>query len=389
MIGFLIWLDLGILRHKATDLSLLEALALAIFWISLGLSFALVVYLLYAPHGLGRALQTGIDSRTAVTHYITAYLVEESLSLDNLFVIALILQSLRIPLQFQQRVLMWGIVGAIIMRGIIIVLGVYLVQHFTWMNYIFGSILLFSAIKLLRDSQQPEIHPTQGAMTRFVQRFIALSPDTGSGKFFIRQGNAWFITPLFIAVLMVETADLLFAVDSIPAVLGISSDSFIIFSSNIFAILGLRALYFVLAAAIQQLRYLNVTLVVILGFIGVKMLLSEHFVIGAGASLLIICTLLILGITSSVLHKPALQDNSPLVARGGYATPGLSVASLRRALILLWCSSVIVIGVIMALVPGPAVVVIPAGGMLLIAGWIVAHRLLKQFKEKSASHEKS
>ncbi len=385
LILILLILDLVVLHRKAVDLSVYEAFALVIFWVSLGLSFGILIYFTYENHWFSNSINPSINGKTALIEYFTAYLVEESLSLDNLFVIALILQSLQIPLGYQHRVLLWGILGAIILRGASIWLGVYLYDTFSWMNYVFGLVLLFSAAKLLMDDRQPAVHSGQNAMIRMLQRFLPLVPDMSSGRFFVRQSGTLCMTPLFIAVLMVETADLLFAMDSIPAVIGISQDKFIIFSSNIFAILGLRALYFVLAAALASLRYLKVTLILILSFIGVKMLLANHIIINSGASLLIIVILLALGIGMSLLFPhQSILDISPVGKARLNTLYHFTYASLRRAFILIVGSSVVLVGIIMLFTPGPAILVIPAGIAILATEFFWARRLLNRIKEKFA-----
>lgn len=383
VVAVLLILDLGILQRKIRDVSLYEALALSTFWVTMGLSFAVVVYFIYEHNWFSDSIHTEIDGITAVTQYLTAYIVEESLSLDNLFVIALIFQSMKIPVGLQHRVLFWGIIGAVIFRGLMIGLGVFLIREFFWMNYIFGSILLYSAIKLLIDSQQPDIHPQQGSVARLLQRFLPITSDLSSGRFFISQNGTLFITPLFVTLLMVESADLLFAMDSIPAVIGISHDSFIVYSSNIFAILGLRALYFVIASAIQVLRFLRITLVFILGFISIKMLIAHYYEISPLTSLLIICTLLTVGSIASLLvrHTPVVGD-SPIGKARHNSFYEFTLGSLRRSVILIVGSSVTLVGVIMIVTPGPAILVIPAGLAILATEFLWARRLLKQFKDK-------
>jgi len=381
----LLFLDLVVLQRKASDMSLYEAMALSTFWVSIGLSFSIMIYFIYENHWFPGSTDLTLDGQTAVVQYLTAYLVEESLSLDNLFVIAMIFQALQIPLGYQHRVLLWGVLGAIVLRGISIGLGIYLFTAFSWMNYVFGSILLFSAVKLLVDTQQPDIHPKQSTVLQLAQRIMPLVPDMASGRFFIRQGGVLCMTPLFVALLMVETADLFFAIDSIPAVIGISQDKFIIYSSNIFAILGLRALYFLLAAAIRNLRYLRVTLTLILGFIGVKMLIADYVDIDAGTSLLIVATLLGLGIGASLLspHRPVLGE-SPVGKARLDTLYEFTFASLRRTLVLLVGSSVVLVGVIMIFTPGPAILVIPGGLAILASEFFWARRLLVKFREKFA-----
>ena len=381
----LLLLDLVVLHRKARDLSVYEAFALAIFWVSIGLGFSVLIYFAYEYHWFSITINPSINGKTATIQYLTAYLVEESLSLDNLFVIALILQSLKIPLGFQHRVLLWGIFGAVILRGVSIWLGIYLYEAISWMNYVFGSVLLFSAAKLLIDDQQTTVPTGQNTIIRLFQNFLPLTPDLESGRFFVRQAGKLSMTPLFIAVIMVETADLLFAMDSIPAVIGISQDKFIIYSSNIFAILGLRALYFVLAAALASLRYLKVTIMLILGFIGVKMLIADYIIIEPTISLLVIVTLLLLGIGVSLInpHQPML-DISPVGKARLNTLYHFTFASLRRAFILIVGSSVVLVGIIMIFTPGPAILVIPAGIAILATEFFWAQRLLNRIKEKFA-----
>lgn len=389
VVAALLTLDLGILQRKIRDVSLYEALALSAFWVTLGLSFAVVVYFIYEYKWFSESIHTEIDGVTAVTQYLTAYIVEESLSLDNLFVIALIFQAMKIPVGLQHRVLFWGILGAVVLRGLMIGLGVFLVREFIWMNYIFGGILLFSAVKLLADNQQPEIHPQPGTVVRLLQRFLPLTTDLSSGRFLISQNGKLAITPLFVTLLMVESADLLFAMDSIPAVIGISHDSFIIYSSNIFAILGLRALYFVIASAIRVLRFLRLTLVLILGFIGVKMLIAQYIEITPLISLLVISTLLTLGIITSLLvqHTPVVGD-SPIGKARRNSFYEFTLGSLRRSRILVVGSSVTLVGVIMIVPPGPAILVIPAGLAILATEFLWARRLLQRFKDKLVYYSK-
>ncbi len=389
LIAVLLFLDLGVLHRKAQDLSLYEAVALSTFWITLGLSFAVVIYFVYEYKWFSDSIDLTIDSKTAVTQYLTAYLVEESLSLDNLFVIALIFQALKIPLGYQHRVLLLGIIGAIVMRGIFIVLGVFLVNEISWMNYVFGSILLFSAIKLLLDSQQPELHPQPGTILRIAKRLFPYTDNMANGDFFVRVAGKLTMTPLFIALLMVESADLLFAVDSIPAVIGISRDPFIIFSSNVFAILGLRAIYFLLAAAITKLRYLRATLTLILGFIGVKMLIAHYYEISATTSLIVIGTFLLLGVLTSLINKhESVVGESPVGMARLNALYEYTFTSLRRAIILLVGTTVVIIGIIMLITPGPAIVVIPLGLAILATEFVWAKRLLAKFKEKFVQYRK-
>lgn len=289
-----IWFTVGIFVLLAVDLSLFKwlhhksarrvALIESIAWISLALIFNLWFGLTY-----GREL--GIE-------FLTGYLVEKSLSVDNLFIILLIFQSLKVPPPSQHRVLFYGILGAIILRAVFILVGARLLNQFEWILYIFGGILVVTAIKFLRDSES-EVHLDKSWSVRFIETLIPISHRFEGDRFFIQDKGKRVATPLLVALIVIEATDVVFAVDSIPAVFAVTRDAFVAFSSNILAILGLRALYFVLADWVSRLRYLKPGLAVILGFIGVKMLLVDFFHIPSWVSLLIITGVLTTAALSS------------------------------------------------------------------------------------------
>lgn len=255
----LLALDLLVFNKKAHEVKIKEALGWSAFWIALGLGFGGVVYYWYG-HEL--AMQ-----------YYAAYFVEKSLSMDNLFVFLMIFNYFKVPQIYQHRVLFWGIIGALILRFVFIFLGVALINQFEWVLYIFGAILIWSAYKMVKD-QDHEIHPENNSVIKLFKKIMPISHEYDGGNFFTIKNAKKYATPLFIALLMIETSDVIFAVDSIPAIFGISQDVFVIYTSNIMAILGLRALYFAISAIMKYFRYLNYGLAIILGFVGIKMMLA-------------------------------------------------------------------------------------------------------------------
>lgn len=292
--------DLGVLHRESATLSVRQALFWTAVWITVALSFVPVIYGLYEYQWLGfRAGADAIGGEAAATQFVTGYLLEWSLSVDNIFVIALIFSYLKIPPVYQYRVLFWGIVGAIVLRGMMIAAGTTLLHHFDWMFYVFGAILLISALRMLRDDDE-EVDFGSSVPARLVRRFVPVTETLDRARFFVRQDGRLCATPLFVALLMVELTDVVFAVDSIPAILAVTRDPFIVFTSNAFAILGLRSLYFAVAGMMSMFRYLKYSLVMILAFVGVKMLLMGQFHFPDVVSLAIIVGTLAGGILASL-----------------------------------------------------------------------------------------
>ena len=253
-------IDLGFVGRKGDVVSTRTAFAWSAVWISLGVGFSGLVWLWYG----GEAAQ----------QYLAAYLIEESLSIDNLFVFLLVFGSLGIALRNQRKVLFWGILGAMVMRGVFIVAGVRLIERFEWIIYIFGALLVYTAYRLVR-SHGVQVEPEKNPLVRFARRVFPVEADYQGRRFFVRRGGKLFMTPLVIALVAIESADLVFAIDSVPAVLAISNITFVVFTSNIAAILGLRSLYFALAGSLQRFEYLSWGLACVLGFVGIKMLVSH------------------------------------------------------------------------------------------------------------------
>ena len=297
----LLFLDLSVLHRESAELSVRQALFWTLVWVSVACSFTFVIYGLYEHRWFGFVPGPGVaDGMDAVVQFVTGYLLEWSLSVDNIFVIALIFAYLKIPALYQYRVLFWGIVGAIVLRGLMIVAGATLLRHFDWMFYVFGAVLLLSALRMLRDDDA-ERDFGSSFPARLVRRFVPVTDKIERARFFVRQEGRLFATPLFVALVMVELTDVVFAVDSIPAILAITRDPFLVFTSNAFAILGLRSLYFAVAGLMAMFRYLRYSLVLILAFVGVKMLLVGKYHVPNMVSLGIIVGTLAGGIVASLI----------------------------------------------------------------------------------------
>ena len=288
-------LDLGVFHRRAHVIELREALGWSAFWIALAVLFNVGVYFWFGP--------------TAALEFLTGYLIEKSLSMDNIFVFVLIFTYFRVPPLYQHKVLFWGILGALIMRFIFVLAGVTLIQKFHWMIYVFGALLIVTGARMAREKEK-EIHPERNPVIRLARRLIPITRDYVDGRFFVRKMGRTLATPLFIVVLVVETTDLVFAVDSIPAILAITHDPFIVYTSNVFAILGLRALYFALAGLMRIFHYLHYGLSVILVFVGVKMLISDLYKIPIGIALGVVAGVLAASVLLSVL-RPAKIAAAP------------------------------------------------------------------------------
>jgi len=262
-------LDLG-LHRRSKVMSFKAAMAWTGFWIFLAAAFAGLVFLEYG--------------RTPALQFITGYVVEESLSIDNLFVFLVLFRYFRVPRQYQHKVLLWGVLGALVMRLVFILLGVSLLERFEFLIYVFGAILIYSGIGLLRHSE-PDVDPDKNLVLRIFRRFFPIAPDFEGNNFFVRREGRTMATPLFLALLVVETTDLIFAVDSIPAILAITRDAFIVYTSNVFAILGLRSLYFALEHFFSLFRFLHYGLAIVLMLVGLKMLTSHFYEPSLGITL--------------------------------------------------------------------------------------------------------
>jgi tellurite resistance protein TerC len=340
-IGFvlvMLALDLGVFHRKSHIVGFKESLAWSALWITLGLSFSALVYQAYDHHWWGLGISPDAvdgminNGKLAATKYLTGYVVEKSLSVDNIFVIAMIFGSLAVPLRYQHRVLFWGILGALLLRGLMIGVGSALVTHFHWLLYVFGGFLILTAIKMLLIKEKEE-HPENNPLVRWIRKFFPVTRDYHGQHFLVKAGTEasqeaaepgapilhdpvvesapkgkWLITPLAIALILVEFTDLIFAVDSIPAIFAITADPFLVFTSNVFAILGLRSLYFALAGLIDKFHYLKPALAMVLMLVGVKMLTAKWLKAWLGDSfhftvLGVILMILAGGVVASLVFK--------------------------------------------------------------------------------------
>ncbi|MBI5913743.1 MAG: TerC family protein [Bacteroidetes bacterium] len=304
LISIFLALDLGVFNKEPHKISTKEALRWTSLWVSLSLLFSVFIYFAYEHHWLGIGLEIGDDvggSKAAIT-YLTGYIIEQSLSMDNIFVIAVIFSYFQIPQKYQHRVLFWGIIGALVFRGLMIAAGAFLVERFEWIIYVFGAILLWTAYKMLKSDDE-QIHPEKNPVVLQLRKFLPVTKSIRREHFFVKwKGKTIAMTPLFVALVVVETTDVMFAFDSIPAIFAITKDPFIVFTSNIFAILGLRSLYFVLASFIDKFEYVKISLVIILAFVGIKMLVFTplHIELPEWFSLAVIVLLLAGGILLSI-----------------------------------------------------------------------------------------
>lgn len=289
--------DLGLFSRNTQILTVTQALKRTLVWIIVALGFGAVVYFMYENPLAGSV--TSISGHDAVVQYVTGYILEWSLSVDNIFVIAIIFSYMNIPMQFQYRVLFWGIVGAIALRGAMIMAGSALIHAFDWTFYLFGAILIFSAARMLK-SEDDEFDPGKSVLIKLARKVYPITDQFDGNKFFTRIDGRSTATPLFVTLLFVDLADVVFAVDSIPAIFAVTQDSFLVFSSNAFAILGLRSLYFAVAGLMALFKYLKISLVFVLAFIGSKMLLHHHVQISNSLSLLVILVFLSIGVLASV-----------------------------------------------------------------------------------------
>ena len=289
-------LDLGVFHRKAHVIDFKEALLWTFIWFSVAMIFA--------------GSLTQWRGKEKSLEFITGYIIELSLSMDNVFVIALIFAYFRVPLLYQHRVLFWGILGALIMRGIMIGVGAALVQTFDWMLYVFGGFLVVTGIKMVFAGDDDGVHPEKNPVLRIAQKLFFVTSEFDGQKFTTRLNGRAALTPLALVLLMVETTDLVFAVDSIPAIFSVTADPFVVFTSNVFAILGLRSLYFVLANAIGYFRYLKIGLSIVLVFIGGKMLLAKWFPIPTVTSLLVVAGIITTSIVYSMIVGRQAKEKS-------------------------------------------------------------------------------
>ncbi|MDR7418608.1 MAG: TerC family protein [Armatimonadota bacterium] len=294
-------IDLGVSHRRLQALSLREAAVWSAVWILLALVFNLGVYLVRGPE--------------PALEFLTAYLIEKSLSVDNIFVFLMIFSYFAVPAAYQRRVLLWGILGALLMRAVFIAAGITLLHAFHWIIYVFGAVLIATGVKFL-TKQDESVHPERNPVLRLIRRRVPLAPDFEGQRFFVVRDGRFIGTPLLVVLAVIESTDLVFAVDSIPAVLAISQDPFIVYTSNVFAILGLRALYFLLAGVMDLFYYLRHGLGAVLTFVGLKMVASSFYKIPTGLSLLVIMVVLAGAVVASLRRGRGAGEHARAVHEG-------------------------------------------------------------------------
>jgi tellurite resistance protein TerC len=306
-------LDLSVLHNRAHEVSIREATAWSVMWVALALAFNIGVWWYW---GMEPALQ-----------FLTGYLIEKSLSVDNIFVFAMLFTVFAVPAQYQHRVLFWGVVGALVMRGAFIVAGAYMLQQFHWVIYVFGGILVLTGIKMARRLEVYD--PSRNPVLALAGRVLPLTLRYHGQRFWAREEGRWAATPLFLVVLLVEAADLVFAIDSIPAIFAVTQEPFLVYTSNVFAILGLRSMYFLLAGVVHRFVYLKYGLAAVLVFVGAKMMLVDVYEVPVAASLAVVGTVIALSVMASLLlPRRAAGETSRLAS---FTAPTVPAASDRNS----------------------------------------------------------
>jgi tellurite resistance protein TerC len=304
-------LDLGVFHRDSHTVSVKEALTWSAVWIALAMVFSAIIF------GFWNQMMPGstYTNSEAGLAFLTGYLIEKSLSVDNIFVFVLIFTFFAVPDKYQHRVLFWGIIGALVMRGIMIAVGATLIKEFHWIIYIFGAFLVFTGIRMAFHKNE-ELHPEDNPVIKLFRRMMPVTENYEGDKFFVRRAGVLMATPLFLVLLMVETTDLIFAVDSIPAIFAVTLDPFLVYTSNVFAILGLRSLYFVLAGVIHKFHYLKLGLSAVLTFVGVKMLLIDTaFKIPTLLSLGVVATILTIAVIASLIRARRIERQEAAQAK--------------------------------------------------------------------------
>jgi tellurite resistance protein TerC len=381
----LLALDLGVLNRGSRAIAGGQAMIWSASWALIALGFAAVIYFAYDHGWLGLGASSGdgaerLTGRDAAIQYITGYLVEYSLSLDNVFLIATIFAYFRTPAEHQHRVLFWGIIGVLLMRGVMVAVGSVMIAHFEWVLYLFGALLLVSAMKMLALRTET-ISLEANIVVRTARRFLPIHSDYVGGRFVTRVDGRLMATPLMLVLLMVECGDAIFALDSIPAIFGITRDPFIVFTSNVFAVLGLRSLYFALAAVIARFRYLKVSLAFILAFVGLKMLAEDAVHVDPLASLGAIAAIFAIGIGASLVdNRRGRTAADPFLGDDVERATRLTLRQARRLVILVVGLTVVALGLVMLIGPGPGIIVIPIGLAILATEFVWARRLLRRYR---------
>jgi tellurite resistance protein TerC len=296
-------LDLGVFHRKAHAVSIKEAAIWSVIWIALAMLFNLGIYLFWDK----LVIDSNYTNSQAALSFFTGYLIEKSLSVDNIFVFVLLFTFFAVPAAYQHRVLFWGILGALLMRGALIAVGAALLKEFHWIIYIFGAFLIFTGIRMALHRNE-EMHPERNPLVKLLRKIMPVTENYEKDHFFVERAGKWMATPLFLVLILIESTDLIFAVDSIPAIFAVTQDPFIVYTSNVFAILGLRSLYFLLAGVVDKFYYLKLGLSVVLVFVGIKMTIVDLFKIPVTISLGVIAIILTTSIVASLIRAKRMPE---------------------------------------------------------------------------------
>ncbi len=366
LVTALVVVDLRVTGRKGRALTLGEGLVWTSFYVFVAMAFNVLIYLAYEHDWIETLVATDVSGRRAALQFFTAWLLEKSLSLDNVFVMALVFSYFQVPRELQHRVLMWGVLGAVVMRAGLIGLGSFLLIHLMWTAYVFGALLVATAVRML-VSRHDNLLPEDNGLVRLARRKLPITGGFRGERFLVRESGRLHMTPLFLALLMVESADLVFAIDSVPAALAVTTDPFIIITANTFAVLGLRALYFVLAAALDRLRYLKISLAFVICFAGIKLLLSHTHPIPNVVSLTVILGILGVGIVGSFIAGE--RDPASLVSPLVHDLEELAEVTRHHAwriIMFVMGSTIAVVGLVVVFAPGPGLLIL-FGGLSILA----------------------
>lgn len=364
-IGFvlaMLALDLGVFHKKDHEVSVREALTWTGVWVLLSLAFNAGIYFWFG--------------REPALEFLSGYVIEKALSIDNIFVFIVVFSVFTVPARLQQRVLLWGILSALVLRGVFVVLGSALLSRFHWLGYVFGAFLVVTGVKLLVQHDAP-LDPRKNPLFRLFRRAVPSVESFHEGRFTVVQAGKRYATPLLLVLVAIEGTDIVFAMDSIPAIFAVTRDPFIVFTSNLFAVLGLRALYFALSGMMDKFRYLKYGLALVLLFVGAKMLLAIVYSIPIWASLAVIAALLVGSVVASV-WRPSPPEPPNSKPKPG-ARPG------RKLGVAIVGGAVLAVGVAMIVLPGPAFVVIPIGLTILASEFEWPRRLLVKLRKRAAA----
>lgn len=385
----IVWMDLRAHHREAAQVSFHDALSWTLVWVLLAFVFNIIIYFLYEENWLGwsELRRHDFSGQDATLSFLTSYLIQKSLSINNLFVMAMILAHFRIPANLQYRLLFWGVLGAVALRGLMIWTGTALIWNVRWVAYLFGGFLILSAVRML-FIRYNTIRPGRNPLVRLARSWWDSTDRFTGDRFFVLSQGHWEMTPLVPALLLIASSDLAVAVDAIPAAFAITRDPFLAMASSVFAVLGLKSLYFTLAGLMDRLRPVQVSLVFLLVYVGVKMLLSLHVAIPNSISLAVVTGVLVIGVVVAWRSPPQPERRAVPLLVDFSDLALVTYRQARRIAILVVGTTVVLVGVAMLVLPGPAFVVIPLGLAILSIEFAWARRWLKHMRDMAVAAQR-